>query len=84
MKDLNEKKWKRRQKCIRPNMALFWNQNISCWSLDRRAKRIREKRRKRRREEEEEENKEKEDQRYGILWVCMELLYGLGCSNSRV
>ena len=58
-----KKKWKRRQKCIRPNMALFWNPNISCWSLDRRANRIREKRKKKRREEEEEEKTEKEDQR---------------------
>ena len=69
-----KKKWKRRQKCIRPNMALFWNQNISCWSLDRRAKRIREKRRKKRREGEE---KFKKDQRYGLLWVYMDF-YGWG------
>ena len=45
-------------------MALFWNQNISCWSLDRRAKRIREKRRreekeKKKRREGEEEEEEK-------------------------
>ena len=86
MKDLNEKKWKRRQKCIRPNMALFWNQNISCWSFDRRAKRIREKRRKKRREGEEEEGrrrrrrrkKEKRSSRkikgidyYGFIWISM-------------
>ena len=78
MKDLNEKKWKIRQKCIRPNMALFWNQNISCWSLDRRAKRIREKRRREEKEKkkkkEEGEEKFKKDQRYGI--VCMDFFYG--------
>ena len=74
MKDLNEKKWKIRQKCIRINMALFWNQNISCWSLDRRAKQIGEKRRKKRREGEE---KCKKDQRYGLLWAYMDF-YGWG------
>ena len=74
-----KKKWKRRQKCKRPNMALFWNQNISCWSLDRRAKQIKEKRRKRREGEEEEERegeeKFKKDQKYGLLWVYMDF-YG--------
>ena len=55
-------------------MALFWNQNISCWSLDRRAKQIREKRRKKRREGEE---KLKKDKRYGLIWAYMDF-YGWG------
>ena len=64
-------------------MALFWNQNISCWSLDRRAKRIREKRRreekektKKRREGEEEEEegrRRREVQERSKVWNC---LYG--------
>ena len=57
-------------------MALFWNQNISCWSLDRRAKRIRGKRREKRREEEEEEDKRssrkiKGMDYYGFIWIFM-------------
>ena len=68
-------------------MALFWNQNISCWSLDRRAKRIREKKRKKRREGEEEEEKRRRRRRrkkekrssrkikgmdyYGFIWIFM-------------
>ena len=44
-------------------MALFWNQNISCWSLYRRAKRIREKEKKKKRREGEEEAEEKRRRR---------------------
>ena len=73
-------------------MALFWNQNISCWSLDRRAKRIREKRRKKRREGEEEEEKRRrrEIQERSKVWITMGL-YGflwlgmtISCYKPRV
>ena len=73
-------------------MALFWNQNISCWSLDRRAKRKREKRRKKIRERDEEEEKKrrrKVQERskvwitiglYGFLWLGMTI----SCYKPRV
>ena len=68
-------------------MALFWSQNISCWSLDRRAKRIREKRRreekekkkKRREGEEEEERRRREVQERSKVWNC---LYEFFCMDT--
>ena len=80
MKDLNEKKWKRRQKCIRPNMALFWKQTISFglsfWECKNIEKRRAGEKRKREEEEDEDEKrrrkKDQKEQRYGICMDCMD------------
>ena len=71
MKDQKCKNWKRRQKCIRPNIALFWNQNISCWSLDRAKtdrRRREEKKKKKERREEGREKKSRGMECYGFVW----------------
>ena len=86
MKDLNEKKWKRRQKCIRLNMALFWKQNISFglsfWECKNVEKRRAGEKRKREEEDDEQENirRKKEGSKrakvwnlYGIVWIIMVL-----------
>ena len=95
MKDLNEKKWKRRKKCIRPNMALFWNQNIS-FSLSflgqqkrrerEKKKRREERKRRRRRREEKEERRSKVwngIDYYGFIWISM-VGMTISCYKPRV
>ena len=80
-----KKKWKRRQKCIRPNMALFWKQNISFglsfWEYKNVEKRrAREKRKREEEDEEEKRRRRKEGSKrakvwnlYGIVWIIMVL-----------
>ena len=77
-------KWEKEcQNVLRPNMALFWNQNISRWSLDRRAKRIRKEEEEERREEKRKRREEEEPKRYGISWSCRKVLVWI-CSKPRV
>ena len=58
-------------------MALSKNQNISCWSLDRREKRIREKRRNKRKEEKKKKKKRRriEVQERSKVWNTMTFVW---------